>query len=149
MTYLHKTTPYYLILFFLFSFSIAGMAQNKVAYTYDMAGNRLSRKLVVLNNPNYAKKNMDEPAPVVEQLGERKITVYPNPTKGNLAVEITGGDGKDELRIILFSAQGVQLQNSQAITGINPMEMSTYSPGWYIMRVKAGDKTTEFKIVKQ
>jgi hypothetical protein len=126
-----------------------GMAQNKLAYTYDMAGNRLTRKLVTLANPNYAKRQVETPIPTEDQLSERKIIIYPNPTKGNLAVEITGGDSKDELRIILFSAQGIQLQNVQAISGVNPVEMSAYSAGWYIMRIIAGDKTTEFKIVKE
>jgi len=45
------------------------------------------------------------PAPVEEQLGERKITVYPNPTKGELKVDITGGNIKDEISIRLINAK--------------------------------------------
>ena len=148
MNHFYKPIQHYMLILFLGIIPFLGIAQNKLGYTYDMAGNRLTRKLVVLNNPNYVKKHETTP-PIEEQLGERKIIIYPNPTKGNLAVEITGGDSKDELHIILFSAQGIQLQNIQAINGVNPVKMSAYSPGWYIMRINAGDKTTEFKIIKQ
>jgi len=150
MNHLHKTIPFYLLFLFLFSFSIAGNAQNMVSYAYDNAGNRISRKVVLLNsNPQHTKKVVEDPPPVVEQLGERKITIYPNPTKGALAVEITGGNDKDELRIMVISAQGVQLKNLKTEPGTTPIDMSAYPPGWFILRVQAGDKVTEFKIIKQ
>ena len=124
--------------------------QQIVSYAYDNAGNRISRKIVnITPPPSHAKKAVEDPIPVEEQLGERKITIYPNPTKGSLAVEITGGSDKDELRIVLISAQGIQLQNLKAESGINPLDMHAYPPGWFILRVQAGDKMTEFKIIKQ
>ena len=90
---------------FLFTFSIAGMSQNIVSYAYDNAGNRISRKIVGLNsNPTHAKATVENSLPVQEQLGDSKITIYPNPTKGTLAVEIAGGNEKDELNIVLISA---------------------------------------------
>jgi len=151
MNHLHKTTHYYLLLLFVISFSILGMAQQQiVSYAYDNAGNRISRKVVNLSsNPTHAKATVENPTPVVEQLGERTITVYPNPTKGALAVEIKGGNDKDALRIELISAQGIQLQNLKAATGTTAIDMHAYPPGWFILRVQAGDKVTEFKIIKQ
>lgn len=137
---------FYLLLSFLFV-SFFGMAQ-KVAYDYDMAGNRIARKVVELNNPSYAKQNVETPAAVEELLGERKITVYPNPTRGSLAVEITGGDQKDQMTLLVFSSQGVQLQNIKTTGVTTPVNMSSYPSGWYILRVQAGDKMTEFKIIK-
>jgi hypothetical protein len=139
---------HYLLFIFLLVLSLSAMSQNMVSYAYDYAGNRISRKVVSLNsNPSHVKAA--EPAPVVDELGERKITVYPNPTKGVLAVEITGGDDKDEIRLIVFSAQGVQLQNVKVGATTTPVNMSTYPGGWYILRVSAGSKVTEFKIIKQ
>jgi len=151
MKHVHKTIPYYLLFLFLLSFSIQATSQQQiVSYAYDNAGNRISRKVEnITPPPAHAKKAVVDPIPVEEQLGERKITIYPNPTKGSLAVEITGGSDKDELRIVLISAQGIQLQNLKVEKGINPIDMHTYPPGWFILRVQAGDKVTEFKIIKQ
>jgi hypothetical protein len=139
---------YYLLFSFLLILSSA-MAQNMVSYAYDLAGNRISRKVVDMNsNPSHVKKSAD-PTPVEDQLGERKITVYPNPTKGALAVEITGGDANDQLRIILFNADGKQLQNKVVQQGSTPINMSGYPAAYYILRIENGNKSTEFKIIKQ
>jgi len=145
-----KLSSFYCVLFlFCIGFTLQGSAQNKVAYTYDMAGNRLTRKLVILSNPNYVKKSADEPAPVKDQLGERKITIYPNPTKGNLAVEIIGGDDKEKMNIILFNAQGKQLcvKKTNAVTTL--LDLTNYPAGYYLLRIQANDKMTEFKILKE
>ena len=140
---------YYLLFLLLLSLS-ALSAQNMVSYAYDNAGNRISRRIVLLtSNSTHVKKDTIAPAPIEEQLGDRKILVYPNPTKGALAVEITGGSDKDDIHIALFSAQGVQLKNLKATTGTTPIDMHLYPPGWFILRVLTGDKVTEFKIVKK
>jgi len=153
MKHLHKLVHYLLFLFVLV-FSLHGIAQtpnNVVSYAYDNAGNRISRKIVDLSKdpiPSHVKKAAD-PVPVEDQLGERKITVYPNPTKGVLAVEINGGDDKDQLRIVLFNADGKQLVNKKIQSGSTLINMSTYPAAYYILRIQAGDKMTEFKIIKQ
>lgn len=150
MTHLHKTKNRILLILFLLSFLSTGIAQNIVSYAYDNAGNRISRKIVLLSsNPTHVKKDTIAPAPVEEQLGDRKITVFPNPTKGALAVEITGGSDKDDIHIVLFSAQGIQLKNLKVTNGTTAIDMHLYPPGWFILRVLAGDKVTELKIIKQ
>lgn len=140
-----------LLLFLIFclgTFTLQLQAQSMISYAYDMAGNRISRKIVPLNSsPSHVKKGEDS-VPVEEQMGERTIKVFPNPTKGALAVDITGGDDKDELRIILYNADGKQLQNKKVEQGTTPINMSTYPVAYYILRVVAGEKATEFKIVK-
>lgn len=155
MNYLHKTKRYSLLIVIFAGFMLQVLAQgNMVSYAYDMAGNRISRKIVLIgSNPAHAKA--EEPIPMEETMGERKITIYPNPTKGALAVTISGGNDKpvsaggDEIRIILYSAQGTQLQNHIAQWGTTAINMKTYPVGWYILRVQAGEKRTEFKIIKQ
>ena len=149
MNHQYKTT-YPLIFLLLVAISLTVSGQNMVSYAYDNAGNRISRKIVLLtSNSAHAKKDTIAPSPVEEQMGGRKLTVYPNPTKGELKVDITGGNNKDEIRIQLFSAQGIQLQSRKAAVGTTPIDMVIYPPGWYILQVKAGDKVTELKIIKQ
>jgi len=141
---------YYLLFGLWIMTSIVGMTQTKkIAYDYDMAGNRIARKRVELGNPSYVKKHPEAFVPVEDQLGERKIIVYPNPTKGALAVKITGGDANDQLRIMLFNADGRQLQNKAVQQGSTTINMSGYPAAYYILRVENGNKSTELKIIKQ
>ncbi|MDD4991456.1 MAG: T9SS type A sorting domain-containing protein [Paludibacter sp.] len=148
MKHLHFKTLC-VILIMLSILSQLGVAQNVVSYAYDNAGNRISRKVVNLTvtpNPPHVKKNIE---PVEEQLGERTIKVFPNPTKGALAVDISGGSDKDQLRIILYNADGKQLLNKQVQQGTTPVNMAVYPAAYYILRIQAGEKVTEFKIIKQ
>ncbi len=141
----------FLILCLMALVPLSTTAQNMVSYAYDYAGNRISRRVVLLNsNPTHVKKDTTAVAapPVVDQLGDRKITIYPNPTKGALAVDISGGDANDKLNIILFSPQGTVLQSKPVVSGTTPLEMTDYPVGWYILRITAGEKLTEFKIIK-
>lgn len=138
MNNLRKTIFY--IFFFILSTSILTRpkAQNlAVSYAYDNAGNRISRKIIDLSvNPNPSHVKMaEDPAPVEEQLGERTITIYPNPTKGMLGVEIMGGDPKDQLLIILYNADGKQLLHENANPGINSINLATYPAAFYILRI--------------
>jgi hypothetical protein len=149
MTHLHKTTNRILLILFLLSFLSTGIAQNTVSYAYDNAGNRISRTVLLSSKSPHVMKDSIAPAPIEEQLGDRKILVYPNPTKGALAVEINGGNDKDNIRIVLFSAQGIQLKNLKVTNGTTAIDMHLYPSGWFILRVFAGDKVTEFKIIKE
>ena len=144
-----QKTTHYLLFLFLTAFSLQGMATDVVSYAYDNAGNRISRKVVVYTDSLRHVKKSADPAPVEEQLGERKITVFPNPTKGSLAIDIQGGNEKDELRILIFDANGKQLFNKKVEQGTTPVNISYYPVAFYILRVQAGDKQTEFKIIKQ
>lgn len=56
-------------------------AQNKIKYTYDDAGNRLTRKKEIVVQTRGALNNGEEPSVYEEELSETKVTIYPNPTK--------------------------------------------------------------------
>jgi len=137
---------YLLIFQLLFTISIHSQT---VSYAYDQAGNRISRKIVTLPPPPQGAKQHVDSTAVQDMMDERTITVYPNPTRGALGVEINGGDTEEDLRLILFSGQGVQLYNSNAQPGINPIDMTAYPKGWYILQVQAGESKKEFKVIKE
>lgn len=134
----------------LLMFLIAVILQihsQTISYYYDYAGNRISRKVVSL--PQNIKGQPTDSVAVEDVLGQRNILVYPNPTKGALGVEITGGDWDEDIRLILYSGQGTVLYNTTAQQGINPIDMTAYPKGWYILRVQEGEKRKEFKVIKE
>ena len=141
----------YFILFPALLF-VGMLKAQSISFGYDAAGNRVSRTITLL--PSQVKQQQDTteaPEPFVEILdGERQIKIYPNPTKGMLAVEITGGNTDDNIRLSLYSLNGTQLQSFQSAIGTTlQVDMSAYAPATYILRLRAGDKPTEYKIIKQ
>lgn len=127
-----------------------GAFAQTIHYSYDAAGNRISRKYVVVELRSADASNEPADSSSVEAaLGERKVFVYPNPTKGNLIVEVTGGDQEEAIDMKLFSAQGILLENISAAIGKTIVSMTKYPSGWYILCVSMKDKNIEFKVIKQ
>lgn len=123
-----------------------------VSFAYDLSGNRISRKLVTLySNISHVKRNDLEkvPQPIEEQIGNLHITLYPNPTKGNLSVKIDGIETPENTMIILYNSEGKMVLNSNLYENITNLNISSYPSGWYILRVIADNNHTEFKIIKQ
>lgn len=142
-----KLKNYLITLLTLGSIHMATAQSQGVSYDYDYAGNRISRKIITL--PQSVKGKTPDPVPVTDQMGDRKITIYPNPTKGMLAVDINGGDSKDELSIQLYDGNGKQMLNEKVQPGTTTLNLTSYPQAYYIMRVQAGSKFTEYKIIKQ
>lgn len=128
--------------------SIFTVQSQSIAYDYDQAGNRISR---VIKLPNKAKKHVEttDSTVVKDQLGKQTITVYPNPTRGALGVDIKGSDVTDQTSITVYNGQGVQLYFTKADAGLNSIDMSAYPVGWYILRVQIGSYKKEYKIIKE
>lgn len=145
----HPSIKRLLTIFIFLTSVIIRINSQTISYEYDYAGNRISRKIVSLPPPPQGAKQHVDSTAVKDMMGERTITVYPNPTRGALGVEINGGDTEEDLRFILFSGQGVQLYNSNAQPGINPIDMTAYPKGWYILQVQAGENMKEFKVIKE
>jgi len=141
-----KRILYPLVLSFVVTLS--SIAQ-KISYTYDSAGNRISRQYVVeLRSATVPKAEGIDSTSVETFLDDLSVSVYPNPTKGALAVKVTNVPKDKKVLMKLYSPQGVQLQSIDIIEGTTPINMSTYSSGWYLLRVSTGEKALDFKIIK-
>lgn len=132
-------------------FVAGGLQAQSIEYTYDMAGNRLTRKVITISTPAAAKRNTEKADTVVvsDKLLALSIKIYPNPTTGVLGVEILGASDDEDVRITVFGGQGAQLHSIKAQTGVNPIDISAYPNGWYILRIVSGNENKEFKIIKK
>ena len=124
-------------------------AQNKIKYTYDDAGNRLTRKKEIVVQTRGALNNGEEPSVYEEELSETKVTIYPNPTKGMLKVDISGGEQFENAQISLYDLTGKLLQQWAGISQSNTIDLSERTPGMYIMQVAYNGKISSWKIIKE
>jgi hypothetical protein len=122
---------------------------DEVSYTYDNAGNRITRSIIKVSGPIITPKSgeIEEPEEVT---GEREIHVYPNPVRDELTVEILKGDNEDNYRFFMFDISGKLIkENKQQGNGILPIEMSVYQRGTYILIIDVEDGKYEYKIIKE
>jgi len=133
-----------------------------IQYDYDNAGNRIARRVINITKApkvvipeeeeEEAAEEPEEEADNVlaftEKIGEIQAHIFPNPTKGILKIEISDADKAEEITLTLYSGQGATLVEQKIQQGNNTLDLSTYSTGWYILRLQTGDYRKEYKIVK-
>ena len=125
-------------------------AQNKIKYTYDDAGNRLTRKKeIVVQTRGVLSDDEGEPSIYEEKLSETKVTIYPNPTRGMLKVDISGVEKFENARISLYDLTGKLLQQWAGISQSNEIDLSERTPGMYIMQIVYNGNASSWKIIKE
>jgi len=117
---------------------------QEVSFTYDNAGNRISRSVInVKINP---KDNSEEPK---SGSNEPDIQVYPNPIRDELTIEIWEGNDEENYRFLMFDMSGKMVKESkQQGNGKYPVDMSAFINGTYILVINYEEGKREFKITK-
>lgn len=120
-----------------------------ISYEYDSAGNRIARTVVTLKSAETVSSEEEE-EPIVDSWEEREVTIYPNPTDGELNVAITGGELEEAYSYSIYNSQGSLLLNgSISELGLTTLSLSNQSAGVYILVLSCQDESKTYKIVKK
>ncbi|MGI6219114.1 MAG: T9SS type A sorting domain-containing protein [Bacteroidaceae bacterium] len=144
------TGPFLLTAFL--SFGIQGNAQN-IAFEYDGTGARLSRRIVTLKLSSQAvettQDSLIQEEGITDVLEECAITAFPNPTKGEITVVISGGE-EDKAGQISVCDQWGKLIEQQGIMGNGEMQfdLSGRPAGLYFLIFTRGKDRLDYKIIK-
>lgn len=122
---------------------------QRIKYTYDNAGNRLTRQKEIVVQTRGALSDEEELSVYEEELSETKVTIYPNPTRGMLKVDISGVEKFENAQISLYDLTGKLLQRWAGISQSNTIDLSERTPGMYIMQVAYNGKMSSWKIIKE
>ena len=151
--------------------SLKSFAQD-IEYYYDKAGNRTARKVIPPEPPAQAQvettydttqvyntggekgsktetKTKTEPEVYEDLLAEKQLRIYPNPTRGKLAIEIVNYNLNDNGSIRVFDMSGRLLQNITTLSEHLKIDITSEPPGSYIMIIVIGNEKSEWKIIKQ
>ncbi|MBD5369745.1 MAG: T9SS type A sorting domain-containing protein [Bacteroides sp.] len=83
-----------------------------------------------------------------DQVAEKTIRIYPNPTKGDLKVEISGYEERDSGTLMLFSMSGQLLMTADITAEINDLNLSNLPDGMYILRISLNGDDSVWRIIK-
>lgn len=139
----------FLLLFLCVSYSSA--QTQTLRFEYDVAGNRISMyKVVTLSQ---VKKNGTVDSlklkPQIETINEREVSIYPNPTKGVLRVEIKGKLPEKPIKYILADLSGKIIASIQSEDMEHNFDMTNYVPAIYLLRIIIDEKSSVWKIIKE
>lgn len=133
---------------FILSMNII-FAQTKVCYTYDKAGNRTNRTICLKSEETTVDSVSIAKTPITEKLGEMAITLYPNPTKGQLTVQITDMPDKTMGELTLHELSGRLITRQNTVNETTLLDLSAQPLGIYVLRIRVGDKVSEWKVIKE
>ncbi len=135
-------------------------AQTYIEYTYDNAGNRTQRYVVYLKisdttHTNDSTAHVNPPADssfvFSENIGNCKVSVFPNPTQGTLTLRIINTLSPaqtPETKTFIYNEAGTLLKQSVATEPEQNIDFSIFSVGVYYLKVMVNGKDKTFKIVK-
>lgn len=156
-----------LLIFALFLLPCIAHAQQPVemAFEHDAAGNMVRCYVVRLTQPKANKQTASnaitdvladkpvsqaaapEPEPVEVQRGERTVRIYPNPTRGQLRVEVQGDTQQYTYR--LLSMGGALIAQGQHDGGSPlPLDLSAQPDGAYLLQLIWPNDRCTYKIIK-
>jgi len=143
-----------LITFLIAFCAISYNAVSQISFTYDADGNMESRTVVTLKSASFVNEegNVEEQETVPEivsaALGKQTITVYPNPTRGKILVEIQPLNYDETNFIRLFNSQGQLIETVKIMSEQTQLEIEG-SAGVYLLDVHLGSNISKWKIIKQ
>jgi hypothetical protein len=148
-------------LFIIYMIAYASLFSQTVDYVefdYDAAGNRTTREVIylkssVVDDPQAHHETGFQPAvDSVEfkgKLGNREISIYPNPTKGSLTIAIAGEEEACPATLALFSLTGEVILRHQIRQPSTTLDLSGHPPGTYLLQITTAAGRETCKVVKE
>lgn len=126
-------------------FSGCSDAIDVISFVYDAAGNRV-KKEIILSTRSASMINYSDP--FTEQLDEHKIVIYPNPTQGQLRINIEGLN-VSTAKFVIYNLRGQVVSKKQTDSGQIDIDISDVPNGVYILWIDIDGKMSSWKIIKQ
>jgi hypothetical protein len=146
-----------LTLLALSTITYASHAQSCAEYTYDQAGNRIRRQIMICSTNTGAQPRSATTTQSVEESlaikdeGAILINLYPNPTQSDVNITIDYQNvPQQEVTMSLYDASGKLLESKQVNSTQHQISLQNYPTGIYYLRMSSLENKTmkEVKILR-
>jgi hypothetical protein len=127
--------------------AVMSISAQSVTYTYDNAGNRTMRSLVL--RASQAPEETQEMTTIPDLIAKKAILIYPNPTKGVLSVEIKEYTDGLQAEFRLTDLSGKTIAGSKVTGGYQSFDLSRQPAGVYLLQIRIDGESAVWKIVKE
>lgn len=123
-------------------------AQNKIGYSYDAAGNRVKRE-VILTSARRQASSSNKSEIYSDKILAHSVTIAPNPTEGALKVSVGGLNVNDKCSLGVYSVQGAQILTKEVKENSVDIDIANQPAGIYMLRITINNSSSTWKIVKK
>lgn len=118
---------------------------SEINYTYDDAGNRITREIIYYQGGAKSAPVFPEEEPEIEQ----GLNVYPNPATHSLYVSLNAEVLEEHKKmIVVFDNLGKLVYQTHSLEELNQVDVSNWRAGTYILKLVYGQHHKEWIIVK-
>jgi hypothetical protein len=140
-------------------FLLQGKSQITYTYTYDASGNRTKRVSVTVKSlggesiynqeTRELKDTYTASESLEDHLDDRVITLYPNPTRGELVLRINPLPENPLGKITVFGIDGRQYFIFSNLSEYNDLDLTDLNPGNYIILLELNGQRTTYEVIKE
>lgn len=136
----------------LLLFSCIAYSQTNFSFDYDANGNRITREIIVLKSQITKSENIQDT--ILQDLSSQvikkdDIKIYPNPTRGNLKIELNINSDIEKIQINIINIKGQLVYKTNELENSYTINLSSEPKGAYILIMQVNDKKYEWKIIKE
>jgi hypothetical protein len=84
-----------------------------------------------------------------DKLNESNVIIYPNPTKGALAVEIRNKNPQTQHQLTVLNFNGAVVFQRSDVENYTQIDLSSQPKGVYFLRISSQDRFITWKIIKE
>lgn len=141
------------ILFFaLFAIvAVDNIAQTRnVQFVYDNAGNRIGRAIVLASAPKTRGEVGDSINSEIytDVFVEYQLHVYPNPTHGELKIELQGLPQDESYYLLISNTSGMIIFERNCANNPTVVDLTDSPIGIYVMRIQYKSYIKDYKIIR-
>lgn len=123
--------------------------QQRLSYSYDAAGNRTSRTVIVGAQAVSGKEDQETTFQVyIDSLDGKELTIRPGNGNTSLAVSVKGIPSSQDGRIYFMDSAGKILSEKPMSSETTIVELDELSMGTYTMRIVLNRHSSIWKLVK-
>ena len=141
-----------LILLLVCLFPCITFAQS-IKYSYDNAGNRIKREIVIITRSSYEDhEKLEDLSPAEcfsDKLSEKDIRIHTDQVNGRLRIEIIDYDNADECSLQVFSISGHQVFSTHVTSSFTEVDINYWTNGIFFLYISLNGKETTWKIIKK
>jgi len=139
-------------LFMVICLSVQAQQETtEIRFSYDDAGNRISRDVIYLKSTEVNPADSSgtaSPAVFSNLLQGCEVRVYPNPTRGQLSVEVLNLPAGETYSAEIYTSGGMALLKEEGLSHGHTLDLSGFREGMYVLRIILLRETMTWKVIK-
>ena len=139
------------LLLCIFLLPVCFYAQGRIGYSYDAAGNRIKREIIMPVPKAMAKlqNSFSDNRSFSDMLSGHSIRLYPGSTAETLTICVTGLKRTDMCSLEVYTLQGAQILSENVTTDKLDVDISDQPSGDYLFKIIINGDTNTWKIIKK